>query len=65
MAILDLDKMLIRKQYSGILCSNCGGDLKKTIKPNMVGKLISWLTGGYIKAGHYQCENCKKRYTII
>jgi uncharacterized protein with PIN domain len=65
MAILDLDKIIFRKQYSGILCLNCGGDLKKCTHPKIPGKIISWLSMGRIKIGHYQCENCKKRYTVL
>jgi hypothetical protein len=65
MAILDLDKMIISKQFSGIVCSNCGGDLKKTVHPKMIGKMIYWLTLGKIKTGHFQCENCKKKFTVL
>jgi DNA-directed RNA polymerase subunit RPC12/RpoP len=65
MAILDLDKILIRKQHSGIACIYCGGDLIKTDKPKLIGKIISWLTLGKIKTGHFRCENCKKKFTIL
>jgi uncharacterized protein with PIN domain len=65
MAILDLDKIIFTKYSDGVRCNYCGGDLKKTIHPKLIGRVISFLTFGKIKTGHYQCENCKKRYTIL
>lgn len=65
MAILELDKISLSKPDTGIKCMHCGGDLQKTTKINLTGKIITWLTLMRRKSRHYECENCKKKYTIL
>jgi hypothetical protein len=65
MAILELDKIIIKKPDSGIQCIHCGGDLKQTGKIKLLAKIITIITLGKIKIRHYQCENCKKKYIVL
>jgi len=65
MAILELDKIIIKKPDTGIHCINCGGDLKENGKLKLSGKIIAWITLGIVRIGHYQCENCKKKYIVL
>ena len=66
MAILELDKIIIKKPDTGIHCMNCGGDLLQTHHPlHLPEKIIAWVTLGNLKIIHYQCENCKKKYIVL
>lgn len=65
MAILELDKIIISNPDTGIKCNQCGGDLKKTTKVKFTGKIIAWFTSKRRKSRHYECDNCKKKYTLI
>lgn len=65
MANLDLDKIIFKKQTGDIQCIYCGSDLEKNLHPNLIGKIVSFLSFGKIKPGHYQCENCQKKYTVL
>lgn len=65
MAIFELDKMTFTNPDTGIKCIQCGGDLKKTTKVKLTVKLIAWFSVLCLKNRHYECDNCKKKYTII
>jgi hypothetical protein len=65
MAILELDKIIIKKPDTGIHCTNCGGDLKNTNKKKLLGWIITITTFGKVNSKHYQCEICKKKYLVI
>jgi DNA-directed RNA polymerase subunit RPC12/RpoP len=65
MAILELDKIIINKPDTGIHCTNCGGDLKETGKLKIVQRVIVFIGFRKLKGHKYQCENCKKKYTVI
>ena len=65
MAILELDKIIIKKPETGIHCANCGGDLRKIGRIKIIQQIVVFI--GFRKlAGHkYECDNCKKKYTVI
>jgi len=65
MAILELDKIIIKKPDTGIHCMHCGGDLKQYGKIKFSEKIIARLTFGKVIIRHYQCDNCKKKYIIL
>jgi hypothetical protein len=65
MAILDLDKNIFQKPDTGIHCINCGGDLKETGTMKIVQRIIVFIGFEKLKGRNYQCENCKKKYTVI
>jgi uncharacterized protein with PIN domain len=65
MAILELDKIIISKPDTGIKCIQCGGDLKETTKVKLSVKIRAWFYTFRLKNHHYECENCKKKYSII
>jgi hypothetical protein len=65
MAILELDKIIIKKPDTGIQCSHCGGDLKQYGKIKLLDKIIACITLGKVKIRHYQCDNCKKKYIVL
>ena len=65
MAILEIDKIIIKKPDTGIHCINCGGDLKLTFKKELLAKIIACITLGKVRIKHYQCDNCKKKYIIL
>jgi hypothetical protein len=65
MAILELDKIIVKKSDTGIHCVKCGGDLKQNGKINLPEKIISSITLGKVRIRHYQCDNCKKKYIVL
>ena len=65
MALLDLDKIIIKRTVIGIRCTSCGGNLQVTKKRSVVGTCIKLLSFGAIKPQHYECENCKKKHLLI
>lgn len=65
MAILYLENLVIKRTVIGINCSACGGNLKLVEKKSFTQKIIKAITLGTFKAKLYQCENCKKIYTVI
>ena len=65
MALLDLDKIIIKRTIIGIRCSSCGGNLEVSKKKSMAGHFINLASFGAIKPKNYECENCKKRHLLI
>ncbi len=65
MAILDLDKTILRKTIIGITCSACGGNLKRMEKKTLTEKAISAVTFGKINIQQYECDNCKKHFLLV
>jgi ribosomal protein S27E len=65
MAILELDKIIIKKPDTGIQCIHCGGDLKQNGKIKLLGKIVAFITFGKVRIRNYQCENCKKKYIVL
>src|SRR5690348_8317681 len=58
MALLDLDKIIVKRTVVGIRCASCGGNLavKKRSALCYILKIISF---GAVKLQKYECENCK------
>src|SRR4051812_49309127 len=48
MALLDLDKIIIKRTVIGIRCSVCGGNLQPTKKRSAVGTLVQLVSFGRI-----------------
>jgi hypothetical protein len=65
MALLDLDKIIIKRTVLGIRCTSCGGNLVAAGKKSIVRLIINLASFGTIKPKNYECENCKKRYLLI
>ena len=65
MAILELDKIIIKKPDTGIHCINCGGDLKQNNQIKLLRKIIAFISLAKLRIGHYQCDNCKRKYMIL
>ena len=65
MALLDLDKIIIKRTIVGINCNNCGGTLKLMQRKTSTVKIINLLSFGKIKSKTYECEICKKKYIVI
>lgn len=65
MAILHLENITNKQAIGNITCFTCGGDLKPTNKTKMTGKIISIFIKDKLKKRHYECNNCKKKYTVI
>jgi uncharacterized protein with PIN domain len=65
MALLDLDKIIIKRTIVGIRCTSCGGGLEIAKKKSITGRFIKLVSFGAIKPKNYECENCKKKYLLI
>jgi ssDNA-binding Zn-finger/Zn-ribbon topoisomerase 1 len=65
MALLDLDKIIIKRTVIGIRCTSCGGNLVIVKKRSILGRFITLVSFGSIKPKKYECENCKKKYLLI
>ena len=65
MGLLDLDKIIIKRTVLGIRCTVCGGNLVVSPKMSVLGRLAMMVSLGARKPECYQCETCKKRYTLF
>ncbi|MEO8415985.1 MAG: hypothetical protein ABI472_20155 [Ginsengibacter sp.] len=65
MALLDLDKIIIKRTIVGIRCTACGGNLVVAKKKSITGRFIQLVSFGIIQPKNYECENCKKRHLLI
>jgi uncharacterized protein with PIN domain len=65
MALLDLDKIIIKRTIQGIRCTSCGGNLIMAKKKSITGRFIKLISLGTIKPKTYECENCKKRHLLL
>lgn len=65
MALLDLDKIIIKRTVVGIRCTSCGGHLEVAKKKSIAGRFIILVSFGIIKPKYYECEICKKRHLLI
>lgn len=65
MALLDLDKIIIKRTVIGIRCASCGGKLVAAEKKSIAEKIIKVISFGTIKPKNYECENCKKKYLLL
>lgn len=65
MPLLNLDNIIIQKTIIGINCMTCGGNLKLVEKKSFAQKIIKAFTLGTFNTKLYQCESCKKIYTVI
>jgi YgiT-type zinc finger domain-containing protein len=65
MALLDIDKILLKKTIKGINCLECGGSLKEIENKTMTGKIIKAATIGLLKTKQYECETCGRKYILL
>jgi ssDNA-binding Zn-finger/Zn-ribbon topoisomerase 1 len=65
MALLDLDKITIKRTIIGIRCTSCGGNLVIAKKPSAQAMVITLISFGTIKPKKHECENCKKKYMLL
>ena len=65
MGLLDLDKIIIKRTIMGIRCAACGGNLVISDRLCVVGRLAKIVSLGRLKPECYECETCKKRYTLL
>ena len=65
MALLDLDKIIIKRTIVGIRCTSCGGNLVVAKKKSITSGFIKLVSFGTIQPKNYECENCKKRHLLI
>jgi hypothetical protein len=65
MALLDLDKIIIKRTIMGIICTKCGGNLKPMETKTITGKIIKALSFGQMKTKGYVCESCEKKFTVM
>jgi hypothetical protein len=65
MALIDLDKIIIKRTILGIRCTACGGNLVVSKKKSIAGRLASVISLGTIKAENYECETCKKGFLLL
>lgn len=65
MSLLDLDKIIIKKNVLGIRCPACGGNLLLTDKRCVIGWFSKIVSLGRLKPECYECETCRKRYTLL
>jgi len=65
MALLDLDKITIKRNILGIRCTSCGGNLVPTKNKSITGRLIKLFSFGTVNPKNYECENCKKRHLLL
>jgi hypothetical protein len=65
MALLDLDKIIIKRTILGIRCTACGGNLVMAKKRTLLGRLIKWIALGTVTPKNYECENCQKRHLLL
>ncbi|MCF0073051.1 hypothetical protein LZD49_21400 [Dyadobacter sp. CY261] len=49
----------------GIRCTVCGGNLVVTDKMCLAGRIAKIVSLGKLKPECYECEICKKRYTLL
>ena len=59
MALIDLDKIIIKRTIQGIRCTACGGNLVVSKRKSIVGRLASMISFGAVKPESYACETCK------
>lgn len=64
MALIDLDKIIVKRTILGIRCTVCGGNLMISPKRSVTSRLARILSLGTVKAEDYECETCKKRYVL-
>jgi hypothetical protein len=65
MAIVDLDKIIIRQTIIGINCPRCGGALREIKAARFKTKAIKILSFGAIDIKEYRCDVCKKNFTFL
>lgn len=65
MSLLDLDKIIIKRTVQGIRCHACGGNLIRTNKICVLGRLVKIASLGKLQPACYECETCKRRYTLL
>lgn len=64
MALLDLDKIIIKRTVIGIRCISCGGNLV-TKKRSVICRIVNIVSFTLLKPQRYECENCKKKHILL
>jgi hypothetical protein len=65
MALIDLDKIIVKRTILGIRCTVCGGNLIVSEKKSVISKLARSISLGTVRPEDYACETCKKRYILL
>ena len=65
MALLDLEKIIIKRTILGIRCASCGGKLIIAKKKSIAVRVINLISFGTITPKNYECENCKKKHLLL
>ncbi|GGH21135.1 hypothetical protein GCM10007423_02030 [Dyadobacter endophyticus] len=65
MALIDLDKIIVKRTILGIRCTVCGGNLLVSEKESAISKLARIISLGIVRPKDYACETCKKRYILL
>lgn len=65
MALIDLDKIIIKRTIEGIRCAECAGSLSYCPHKSVHSKIIRLVTFGAVKPKDYRCQACGKRYTMF
>ncbi|HKR05414.1 MAG TPA: hypothetical protein VJY62_12335 [Bacteroidia bacterium] len=65
MALLNLDKVEIKRTTIGIICPKCGGDLIPSAIKNMGSKIMHVVSLGTIQVHNYNCKNCKNKFNLF
>ena len=65
MAIIDLDKIIIRQKVLGITCSCCKEELILIKDKGFFISILKILSFGKLQLKIYKCCHCQKKYYVI
>ena len=65
MALIDLDKIIIKRTILGIRCTVCGGNLVVSNRKSFAARFATVISFGVAKPENYECETCKKRFLLL
>jgi DNA-directed RNA polymerase subunit RPC12/RpoP len=65
MALIDLDKIIIKRTILRIRCTACGGNLVVSSRKSIAGRLARVISFGAVKPESYVCETCKKTFLLL
>ncbi len=65
MGLLDIDKIIVKRNIVGIRCPSCCGNLVEAKKKPFITLVVKIISLGRIKPKTYECETCKKRTVLL